>query len=133
MHLARILPVLLTSLEESHSTPEETVELGYAQVLVLCVQDETGLSYVMDILLNNCMPKDSVTKRGAVTLLLFRSLTLLFTDSDHGVLVEAWSTLTVVTKTLDAGAQMSHVPDVRLAVRFAVADEGDSVGLASAC
>ena len=29
-HLAKILPALLSSLPESHSTPEETVELGYA-------------------------------------------------------------------------------------------------------
>eukprot|EP00092_Neocalanus_flemingeri_P000097 GFUD01000099.1.p1 GENE.GFUD01000099.1~~GFUD01000099.1.p1 ORF type:complete len:2003 (+),score=661.60 GFUD01000099.1:178-6009(+) len=138
-HLAKILPALLTSLAESHSTPEATVELGYAQAVVLSVQDETGLSYVMDILLENCKSKDAVTRRGAVTLLhafcdqtktdfseyvpqLIRSLILLFTDSDHGVLVEAWNALSSVTKTLDAGAQMSHVPDVRQAVRFAVAD-----------
>jgi len=42
-HLARILPALLTSLAESHSTPDETVELGYAQAVVLSVQDETGV------------------------------------------------------------------------------------------
>merc|ERR1719495_189076 len=142
-HLAKILPALLTSLAESHSTPEETVELGYAQAVVLSVQDETGLSYVMDILLDNCKSKDSVTRRGAVTLLhgfcdqtktdfseyvpqLIRTLILLFTDSDQEVLKEAWNALNAVTKTLDAGAQMSHVPDVRQAVRFATSDmKGD--------
>jgi len=150
-HLARILPALLTSLAESHSTPEETVELGYAQAVVLSVQDETGLSFVMDILLDNCKSKDSVTRRGAVTLLhafcdktktdyseyvpqLIRSLILLFTDSDHGVLVEAWNALSAVTKTLDAGAQMTHVPDVRQAVRFAVADlKADTLLLPGFC
>eukprot|EP00090_Calanus_glacialis_P034085 TRINITY_DN5691_c0_g1_i1.p1 TRINITY_DN5691_c0_g1~~TRINITY_DN5691_c0_g1_i1.p1 ORF type:complete len:2002 (-),score=813.41 TRINITY_DN5691_c0_g1_i1:71-5326(-) len=150
-HLARILPALLTSLAESHSTPDETVELGYAQAVVLSVQDETGLSYVMDILLENCKSKDSVTRRGAVTLLhafcdqtktdyseyvsqLIRSLIHLFTDTDHGVLTEAWNALSAVTKTLDAGEQMSHVPDVRQAVRFAVADlKADTVLLPGFC
>merc|ERR1711970_43773 len=150
-HLAKILPALLTSLAESRSTPEETVELGYAQAVVLSVQDETGLSFVMDILLDNCKSKDSVTRRGAVTLLhafcdktktdyseyvpqLIRSLILLFTDSDHGVLGEAWNALSAVTKTLDAGAQMTHVPDVRQAVRFAVADlKADTLLLPGFC
>ena len=70
---------------------------------------------------------------------LIRSLILLFTDKDQvsiwrilfiltdfliiiftiqEVLKEAWNALNAVTKTLDAGAQMSHVPDVRQAVRF---------------
>ena len=41
-HLAKILPALLSSLAESHGTPDETVELGYARAVVLSVQDETG-------------------------------------------------------------------------------------------
>ena len=68
-HLAKILPALLTCLAESHGTAEETAELGYARAVVLSVQDETGVSYVMDILLDNCKSKDAVTRRGAVTLL----------------------------------------------------------------
>ena len=68
-HLAKILPALLTCLAESHGGPEETAELGYARAVVLSVQDETGVSYVMDILLDNCKSRDSVTRRGAVTLL----------------------------------------------------------------
>ena len=59
---------------------------------------------MMDILLDNCKSRDAVTRRGAVTLLaafcdqtkvdiseyvpqLLRSLILLFTDTDKGVLV----------------------------------------------
>ena len=93
----------------------------------------------MDILLDNCKSRDSVTRRGAVTLLaafcdqtkvdmseyvpqLLRSLILLFTDTDKGVLAEAHSALTAVTKSLDPGQQMSTVPDIRQAVRFARAD-----------
>ena len=53
---------------------------------------------------------------------LIRALILLFTDTDPGVLAEAWAALNSVTKTLDAGEQMSHVQDVRQAVRFALAD-----------
>ena len=45
-HLAKILPALLSRLAESHGTPDETVELGYARAVVLSVQDETGLSKV---------------------------------------------------------------------------------------
>jgi len=138
-HLAKILPALLTSLAESHGTPLEVEELGYCQAVVLSIEDETGLSYVMDILLESCRSSDSVTRRGSVTLLhafcdqtkvdyseyvpqLIRSLILLFTDTDPGVLSEAWNALSAVTKTLDAGEQMSHVSDVRQAVRFALAD-----------
>merc|ERR1719391_1288814 len=93
----------------------------------------------MDILLEYCRSQDSVTRRGAVTLLhafcdqtkvdysefvpqLIRALILLFTDTDSGVLSEAWAALNAVTQTLDAGEQMSHVADVRQAVRFALAD-----------
>merc|ERR1712240_357837 len=98
-----------------------------------------------DILLDNCKSRDPVTRRGAVTLLaafcdqtkvdiseyvpqLLRALILLFTDTDKGVLSEAHNALTAVTKGLDAGQQMSTVPDIRQAVRFAAADlkgEGD--------
>jgi len=144
-HLSKILPALLTTLAESHGTPDETIELGYARAVVLSVQDETGVSYVMDILLDNCKSRDPVTRRGAVTLLaafcdqtkvdiseyvpqLLRALILLFTDTDKGVLSEAHNALTAVTKGLDAGQQMSTVPDIRQAVRFAAADlkgEGD--------
>jgi len=149
--LARILPALLTSLAESHGTPMETEELGYCQAVVLSIHDETGLSHVMEILLENCRSKDSVTRRGAVTLMhgfcdqtkvdyseyvpqLIRSLILLFIDTDKGVLNEAWAALNSVTKTLDAGAQMTHVPDVRQAVRFALADfKGDSGLLPGFC
>ena len=94
---------------------------------------------MMDILLDNCKSKDAVTRRGAVTLLaafcdqtkvdiseyvpqLLRSLILLFTDTDKGVLAEAHLALTAVTKGLDPGQQMSTVPDIRQAVRFARAD-----------
>ena len=73
-------------------------------------------------------------RRGAVTLLhafceqsktdyseyvpqLLRSLLLLFTDSEPGVLTEAWAGLAAVTKTLDPAMQMSCVSDVRQAVR----------------
>ena len=41
-HLSKILPALLTTLAESHGTPDETIELGYARAVVLSVQDETG-------------------------------------------------------------------------------------------
>merc|ERR1719510_2023047 len=144
-HLAKILAALLRSLAESHDTPDYTVELGHARTVVLSVVDETGVSYVMDILLENCKSKDTVTRRGAVTLLaafcdqtkvdiseyvsqLLRALILLFTDTEKGVLTEAHNALTAVTKSLEPGQQMTIVPDIRQAVRFAAADlkeEGD--------
>ena len=120
-----------------------TQELQYSQAVVLSVQDELGVSYIMDILLESCKSAEVTNRRGAVTLLhafcdqtktdfseyvpqLIRSLILLFTDTDDEVLKEAWNALNAVTKTLDAGAQMSHVPDVRQAVRFALSDmKGD--------
>ena len=61
-HLTRILPALLTSLAESHGTERETVELGYCQAVVLSVQDEAGLSCVMDILLEYCKARDAVSR-----------------------------------------------------------------------
>ena len=98
-HLAKILAALLRSLAESHGSPDYTTELGHARTVVLSVVDETGVSYVMDILLENCKSKDTVTRRGAVTLLaafcdqtkvdiseyvpqLLRALILLFTDTE---------------------------------------------------
>merc|ERR1719400_2754779 len=144
-HLARILPALLTALAESQNSPSASQELQYSQAVVLSVVDETGVSYVMDILLENCKSKDTVTRRGAVTLLaafcdqtkvdiseyvpqLLRALILLFTDTEKGVLTEAHNALTAVTKSLEPGQQMTIIPDIRQAVRFAAADlkdEGD--------
>jgi len=138
-HLAKIMPALLTSLAESHGTEAQVEELAHCQAVVLAVEDEQGLSVVMDILLEYCRSADPVTRRGAVTLLhafcertkvdyseyvpqLLRALILLFTDTEPGVLAEAWAALNSVTKTLDAAEMMSHVPDVRQAVRFALAD-----------
>lgn len=53
---------------------------------------------------------------------LIRTLILLFTSNDNVILTQAWNALSSVTKTLDTTEQMSHVGDVRQAVRFAVAD-----------
>jgi len=114
-------------------------ELGYCQAVLLSIEDETGLSYVMDILLESSRSSEPVTRRGAVTLLhsfcdqtkvdyseyvaqLIRALILIFTDTDTSILTQAWNALNAVTKSLDAGEQMSHVADVRQAVRFALAD-----------
>ncbi len=44
------------------------------------------------------------------------------------MLREAWNGLSAVTKRLDATEQMSHVSDVRQAVRFAVSDLRQEAG-----
>jgi len=149
-HLSKILPALLTALAESQGSPEAGLELQYSQAVVLSVTDELGVSYIMDILLESCKSSEVTNRRGAVTLLhafcdqtktdleeyvpqLIRSLILLFTDKDQEVLKEAWNALNAVTKTLDAGAQMSHVPDVRQAVRFALSDMKDGDLLPGFC
>ena len=53
-HLPKILPALLTSLADSYETADQNQNLEYAQTVVLSVNDEIGVSYVIDILLDNC-------------------------------------------------------------------------------
>lgn len=53
---------------------------------------------------------------------LLRGLIHLLTDSDPGVLNPALDALNAVIKTLDSAQQMSHVGDLRQAVRFAASD-----------
>ena len=149
-HLAKILPALLASLSDSHGTQDEVQELQYCQAVILAVTDDIGVSYVMDILLDSCKSKDIATRRGSVTLLhgfceqtkinfseyvpqLLRSLILLFTDKDEGVLLEAWNALNAVTKTLDADAQRNHLHDVRQALRFAVSEMKEGYLLPGFC
>ena len=41
---------------------------SYSQAVVLSVTDETGVSYVIDILLESCRSKESVTRQGLLKL-----------------------------------------------------------------
>ena len=67
-HLPKILPALLTSLADSYETADQNQNLEYAQTVVLSVNDEIGVSYVIDILLDNCRSQGCLYKQ-----ILFRS------------------------------------------------------------
>ena len=41
---------------------------SYSQAVVLSVTDDTGVSYVIDILLESCRSKESVTRQGLLKL-----------------------------------------------------------------
>ena len=150
-HLPKILPALINALSNCDTDPQE-LEFAEAVVLSVSDDDsEVGVSCIMEELLSaanfkrdeNNRPKcDEATlskQRAAITLLasfcrdtkcdfsqyvaqLIRVFILLFTSKDSVVLSQAWNALNSVTKTLDTADQMAHVPDVRQAVRFAVAD-----------
>lgn len=64
---------------------------------------------------------------------LIRGLILLFGDSDRDVLLMAWEALGSLTKSLDPERQITHVSDVRQAVRYAAADLKPDELLAGFC
>ncbi|KAG8223949.1 hypothetical protein J437_LFUL003757 [Ladona fulva] len=138
-YLHRILPALLSALSAAHGTPRAAQELEYCQAVVLSVGDEVGVRTTMDQLMEAARSERPELRRPAVTLLcafcahtkasysqyvsqLLRALIHLFTDSDREVLQMSWEALNAVTKTLDQSQQLSHVGDIRQAVRFAVSD-----------
>ncbi|XP_071447058.1 stalled ribosome sensor GCN1 [Hetaerina americana] len=138
-YLHRILPALLSALSAAHGTPQAAQELEYCQAVVLSVSDEVGVRTTMDQLMESARSERPELRRPAVTLLcafcahtkasyaqyvpqLLRALIHLFTDSDREVLQMSWEALNAVTKTLDQTQQLSHVGDIRQAVRFAVSD-----------
>ncbi|XP_034945471.1 eIF-2-alpha kinase activator GCN1 [Chelonus insularis] len=137
--LHKILPALLTALSSAQGTTNETQELEYCQAVILSISDETGVRTVMDQLMDATKADDSSRRRGAATLLcafcrdsradysqyvpqLLRGLIHLFTDKDKEVLQQSWEALSAVTKTLDSDQQISHLQDIRQAVRFAASD-----------
>ncbi|CAK1552697.1 unnamed protein product [Leptosia nina] len=142
-HLPRILPALLASLRAARGTPHEAKELDHCRDALLPVTDEAGVRCIIDTLLE-CVRTDEGEKRRAGSALLcafvthtradlsqhvgalLRGLLLLFADQDREMLQMAWEALTALTRTLDAERLLSHVSDVRQAVRFAAADvKGD--------
>ncbi|XP_039292554.1 eIF-2-alpha kinase activator GCN1 [Nilaparvata lugens] len=135
-YLHKILPALLTALSNAHKSHQE---LEYCQAVVLSVTDEVGIRAIMDQLMEVTRSERVEMRRASVTLLcsfcshsradysqyvpmLVRGLIHLFTDEDREVLITSWETLAAVTRTLDSEQQISHVGDVRQAVKFAMSD-----------
>ena len=148
--LGKVIPTMILEVARNFGTSNESETLSYAQDVLLAVSDEEddlGLSFVMDELMSVCGQTENLSKRrAAITILhgfckdtkmdysgfvpqLIRCTILLFIVEDKETLQEAWNTLTAVTKSLDTNDQMSHVSDVRQAVRFALSDHRDTKGL----
>ncbi|KAH8379372.1 hypothetical protein KR009_004448, partial [Drosophila setifemur] len=137
--LPKILSALLEALSESYGSPHEQQELDYCQTVILSVTDETGIRTIMDTLLNSANSSDLRTRKSSASLLsafciyspgdysqyipqLLRCLLKLMVDEDKDILLKSWEALNAVVKGLNATQQISHVSDVRQAVRFAASE-----------
>ncbi|KAH8275070.1 hypothetical protein KR018_005723 [Drosophila ironensis] len=137
--LPKILSALLEALSESYGSPNEQQELDYCQTVILSVTDETGIRTIMDTLLISANSLDLCTRKSTASLLsafcihspgdysqyipqLLRCLLKLMVEEDKDILLKSWEALNAVVKGLNATQQISHVSDVRQAVRFAASE-----------
>lgn len=137
--LPKILSALLEALSESYGTPNEQQEIDYCQTVILSVSDETGIRTIMDTLLISSNSSDLCTRKSTASLLsafcihspgdysqyipqLFRCLLKLMVEEDRDILQKSWEGLNAVVKGLSTTQQISHVTDVRQAVRFAASE-----------
>ncbi|ESO82427.1 hypothetical protein LOTGIDRAFT_223326 [Lottia gigantea] len=138
-HLNKILPALLTSLTEKAGTPDEKQELEYCRTVVLSVKDYHGIRTIMDELLQASSNKDPNCCASAVSILfsfcsqtdadykdyipqLFRGLLMLFLRSEDNILDGSWNCLNAIVKRLDVTEMLTHIGDLRQAVRYASSD-----------
>ncbi|XP_070141520.1 stalled ribosome sensor GCN1-like [Drosophila kikkawai] len=138
-YLPKILAALLEALSESYGSPHEQQEIDYCQTVILSVTDETGIRTIMDILLISANSNDLCTRKSSASLLsafcihsqgnysqyipqLLRCLVRLMVDYDKDILQKSWEALNAVIKGLNSAQQISHVSDVRQAVRFAASE-----------
>ncbi|XP_055374977.1 eIF-2-alpha kinase activator GCN1 [Condylostylus longicornis] len=138
-YLPKILPALLDALANAQGTSEESTQLEYCQTVILSVNDEAGVRIIVDTLINFTKYEKFETKKSAATLLsvfciytqsdysqyvsqLLRTLLRLLADSDRDILQKAWEALNAVIKNLEPAEQITHVMDVRQAVRFAASE-----------
>uniref|UniRef100_W8CCK9 Translational activator GCN1 n=1 Tax=Ceratitis capitata TaxID=7213 RepID=W8CCK9_CERCA len=135
-YLPKILDALLHALSEAQGTTHEYRELDYCQAVILSVTDEVGIRTIVDTLMVSAKSDHINTRKSASSLLfvfcthspgdyseyvpqLLRCLLCLMADSDRDILQRSWDALNSVVKSLDSAQQISHVSDVRQAVRFA--------------
>ncbi|KAH8289080.1 hypothetical protein KR054_012411, partial [Drosophila jambulina] len=138
-YLPKILAALLEALSESYGSPHEQQEIDYCQTVILSVTDESGIRTIMDILLISANSNDLCTRKSSASLLsafcihsqgnysqyipqLLRCLVRLMVDYDKDILHKSWEALNAVIKGLSSAQQISHVSDVRQAVRFAASE-----------
>ncbi|KAH8265984.1 hypothetical protein KR038_007114, partial [Drosophila bunnanda] len=138
-YLPKILAALLEALSESYGSQHEQQEIDYCQTVILSVTDETGIRTIMDILLISANSNDLCTRKSSASLLsafcihsqgnysqyipqLLRCLVRLMVDYDKDILQKSWEALNAVIKGLNSAQQITHVSDVRQAVRFAASE-----------
>ncbi|XP_052855214.1 eIF-2-alpha kinase activator GCN1 isoform X1 [Drosophila gunungcola] len=138
-YLPKILSALLEALSGAYGSPHELQEIDYCQTVILSVTDETGIRTVMDTLLISANSSNLCTRKSSASLLsafcihspgnysqyipqLLRCLLKLLVDNDKDILQKSWEALNAVIKGLNAAQQISHVSDVRQAVKFAASE-----------
>ncbi|XP_041673562.1 eIF-2-alpha kinase activator GCN1 isoform X1 [Drosophila eugracilis] len=138
-YLPKILSALLEALSGAYGSPNEMQEIDYCQTVILSVTDETGIRTIMDTLLISANSSELCTRKSSASLLsafcihspgnycqyipqLLRCLLKLLADNDKDILQKSWEALNAVIKGLNAAQQISHVSDVRQAVRFAASE-----------
>ncbi|KAH8346010.1 hypothetical protein KR084_004221, partial [Drosophila pseudotakahashii] len=138
-YLPKILSALLEALSGAYGSPNELQEIEYCQTVILSVTDEIGIRTIMDTLLISANSSDLCTRKSSASLLsafcihspgnysqyipqLLRCLLKLLVENDKEILQKSWEALNAVIKGLNAAQQISHVSDVRQAVRFAASE-----------
>ncbi|KRK05621.1 uncharacterized protein Dyak_GE27770, isoform A [Drosophila yakuba] len=138
-YLPKILSALLEALSDAYGYSNEAQENEYCQTVILSVTDETGIRTIMDTLLISANSSDLCTRKSAASLLsafcihspgnysqyipqLLRCLLKLLVEKDKDILQKSWEALNAVIKGMNAAQQISHVSDVRQAVRFAASE-----------
>lgn len=143
-HLTKILPALMSALNDTVGDENEEQELQYCQTVVLSVKDEAGLQTIIDELLPALRDKNPGMRRASATMLhvfcsrtkcdfsqyislLLRALIAAYNDEEKMVLEAVCEALGAVTKSLDEGSRLQHISSLRQAVRYAVSDVKSNV------
>lgn len=136
-HLTKILKALLSGLvAASDDADEYSATLKNCQDVILSVEGEHGNRIIMDDLIKYTKSEDVGERLSATALLTafcqsteydYSSYVAMFiqvffkllSDKEVPVQEEAWSSLSVLVKRLDAAEQLQHVGSLRQAMRYA--------------
>lgn len=138
-YLHKILPALLSALDAAHNTEYYYRELEQCRDACLPVTDEAGVRCVCDTLLEATRSPEELRKRSATSLLctyishtkadlaphvpqLLRGLMLLMAYDDRAIVTMAWDAMTALIRAMDSDRQISHISDIRHAVKYAACE-----------
>ena len=137
-HLTKILPAIMQKLCKKLGSKEEASETSYSSTVILSANDIHGTQIVVEHLIQSTRHTDLSMRKAATILLngychqakllpmqisqILEGLIMLYTEENQEILATTWDALNCLTLSMDSGACIEFISDIRNAVRYAISD-----------